>query len=245
MNHYFGVNAASELGIAKAVLLQNIAYWITINAANNVNEFEGKYWTYNSSNSFHKLMPYIPAKTIARYLRELEEDGYIESGVFSETGRDKTKYYTLLKKGHSLSLPSSKWDDPSPKKDNVYKEHYKPDSKPKAKVLAEMQDQFTVLVIRSFNNIIGKQIKVTPQRHRLIEARNKDGNGMVQFEAVFKFKNKEWANDVDMKKYLRLETLLAPSHFQNYLEQAREDYKPVSKSPSFKKGDSVENEYGQ
>ena len=131
------------------------------------------------------------------------------AGNYNKSGYDRTSWYSLTERyyafGHFDQMESNKVTQPIPDS--------KPDSKTKAKILAEMQDQFTVLVIKSFNNITGKNIKVTPQRHRLIEARNKDGNGMVQFEAVFKFKNKEWANDVDMKKYLRLETLLAPSRF--------------------------------
>ena len=45
-----------------------------------------------------------------------------------------------------------------------------------------------------------------------------------QFKAVFEFKQNEWGNDPEMKKYLRLSTLLNANHFIVYLEEARAHY---------------------
>ena len=94
MNHSFNVEIAQQFGIEKAILLENFYFWIVKNRANKKNYHNGKYYTYNTSEAFEKLFPYMKARRIAQLLREMEhEDGLLLSGQFGNY--DRTKSYTL------------------------------------------------------------------------------------------------------------------------------------------------------
>lgn len=106
-SHSFAIEDAQKYGIEKAILLQNLRFWLDKELANTqrdeedsgpkIREHEGtKYvWTYNSAKAFSELFPYMSEKSISRWLRELEDDGIIISGVFNKLKYDKTKWYTM------------------------------------------------------------------------------------------------------------------------------------------------------
>lgn len=120
MEHSFNIKLATELeSTEKAVLLKNIDFWITKNAVNKKHFINGKYWTYNSVSAFNKLFPYLKEKTITRCLKQLEEDGYLESSKLSKDKRDRTKWYTLTEKYYCI-CPNEQMS--LPKRANVYKE---------------------------------------------------------------------------------------------------------------------------
>lgn len=96
--HYFNVELAMEVGIPKAILLENLAFWIEKNMTNEKHYHNGRYWTYNSARAFSKLFPYMNTKTIERQLISLERDGYIISDNYNKTTYDKTKWYALTEK---------------------------------------------------------------------------------------------------------------------------------------------------
>lgn len=105
--HSFSVEDAKLYGVHKAIILQNLRFWLDKEWANlkrdeedsgpKVKSLHGKtyVWTYNSAKAFAELFPYIPSRTISRYLLELEEEGAIVSGVFNKVKYDKTKWYSM------------------------------------------------------------------------------------------------------------------------------------------------------
>ena len=95
MEHQFNVELATKLGVEKAVIIHNMYYWINHNAKNNKHVYNNSVWTYNSASAFGKLFPYIKDRTISRYLLELERDGYIKTGNYSDNIFDKTKWYSF------------------------------------------------------------------------------------------------------------------------------------------------------
>ncbi len=95
MNYAFNVDIANIVGVEKAVLIENIAFWIKKNKANGRNEREGRFWTYNSSRAFAELFPFWTTSKIQRMLRTLEEDRYILSGTYNKVQYDRTKWYTI------------------------------------------------------------------------------------------------------------------------------------------------------
>jgi len=96
MNHSFNVEIATIYGVQKAILVENIAFWINKNMANKSNFNDGKYWTYNSGAAFLQLFPYFTSSSISRWLVELENCGVLLSSNYNRLGRDKTKWYTIL-----------------------------------------------------------------------------------------------------------------------------------------------------
>lgn len=98
--HHFNVGEATKYGIAKAVLLYNIRFWLNKNMSNKKNKHKHTdkniyYWTYNSGKAFEKLFPYLKSKNISRWLLELERDEVLLSGNFNKVKYDRTKWYTI------------------------------------------------------------------------------------------------------------------------------------------------------
>ncbi len=102
MNHSFNVEVATKYGMLEAVLLENINFWVAKNKANEKNFYDGFYWTYNSITALSKLFPYASRATIFRALHNLEDAGLILAGNYNKDASDKTKWYTLTKKGELL-----------------------------------------------------------------------------------------------------------------------------------------------
>jgi len=136
MTHKFNTEVAKEVGIVGAILYDNIQFWCDKNEANNKNFHDNLFWTYNTVKAWQKLFPYMGKKQIENGLKKLEEFGYIATGNYSETGYDRTKWYSDIKKYESTFpiLPKGEMD--SPKRGNRFTQKgntitdNKPDNKP-------------------------------------------------------------------------------------------------------------------
>lgn len=93
MINAFDTEVAQDVGIVAAILYKNIQYWCEKNRANEMNEHDGLYWTYNSIKAYCEQFPYLTAKQIRKALGTLEEAGYIKSGNYNDDARDRTKWY--------------------------------------------------------------------------------------------------------------------------------------------------------
>lgn len=104
MEHSFDIDIAKEYGIPCAILLKHLFYWTEKNRANEKHCIDGEYWTYCSVKAFNELFPYMSAKTIRNALIKLEDNEIIKSGCFNTQNYDRTKWYSITKKGKSLCL---------------------------------------------------------------------------------------------------------------------------------------------
>ncbi len=94
--HVFNVDDAVKYGIEKAVILQNMRFWLDKNKANGTNLHDGYYWTYNSAEAFFKIFPYFKsAKVIQRLLKSMVVDGLLLAGNYNNKGYDRTKWYSM------------------------------------------------------------------------------------------------------------------------------------------------------
>lgn len=94
--HVFNVDDAVKYGIEKAVILQNMRFWLDKNKANGTNLHDGYYWTYNSAEAFYKLFPYFKsAKVIQRLLKSMVSEGLLLAGNYNKKGYDRTKWYSM------------------------------------------------------------------------------------------------------------------------------------------------------
>lgn len=110
MLYYFDADVACEVGVNAAIILQNIAYWVKKNEANEVHFHDGCYWTYNSFKAFQRLYPFWTERVIRYTLDKLEKDGYLLVGQYHKDKMNHTRWYTLTAKGWNL-LPKK----PEPK----------------------------------------------------------------------------------------------------------------------------------
>ena len=84
--------------VEKAILIENIAFWILKNKSAKKNFYDGHYWTYNSAQGFKELFPYWSRKKIQNKLKELENDGILKAECYNKSNYDKTKWYTIIDK---------------------------------------------------------------------------------------------------------------------------------------------------
>ena len=98
--HSFNVEDAVRFGIPKAIILYNLRFWLEENKSKNINilkHTDDKYyvWTWNPSRVFAKKYPYIPEKSISRYLLEMKENNQIIVNRFNKFKYDRTNWYTI------------------------------------------------------------------------------------------------------------------------------------------------------
>ncbi|MDE7205151.1 MAG: conserved phage C-terminal domain-containing protein [Lachnospiraceae bacterium] len=131
------------------------------------------------------------------------------------------------------NILSGKPDDASDSvPENVPVKPGKP-KKPKTKTHPEEVKQ----IVEYFNHVCGTNYKYQSEATAsMINARLNDGFTVQDFYRVIDTKYAEWANDGDMCKYLRPQTLFRPSHFESYLNQrsapAAESANRISKEMS-------------
>lgn len=102
MIHLFDTEVAERYGVNAAVLLQNIGFWVKTNEANQVNFFDGTYWTFNSRRAFRELFPYMSERQILTALDKLITDGVLITGNYNKLAYDRTLWYALTKKGKCI-----------------------------------------------------------------------------------------------------------------------------------------------
>ena len=102
MQHHFNINVAKEYGIATAVILDNMSFWIEQNRANRRHFHDGKYWTYNSNRAMTELFPYLSGEQIRYALNKMLKNGLIETGNYNKNQQDRTLWYTITSKGYSI-----------------------------------------------------------------------------------------------------------------------------------------------
>ena len=88
------MDLAVKYGADVAIFVHNIVYWVEKNAANGVNFYDGRYWTYNSASALCKLYPLWSKDQIKRLIKKCVDLGVILTGNYNENKRDRTQWYT-------------------------------------------------------------------------------------------------------------------------------------------------------
>ena len=102
MQHSFDIEIAEKYGVSEAILLQHLWFWIEKNKANEVNFYDGTYWTYNSAKAFVKLFPYMTQRQIQNALKKLKDKGIIKTGNYNKSAYDRTLWYAFTELGKSI-----------------------------------------------------------------------------------------------------------------------------------------------
>ncbi len=146
MQHSFDISIATKYGVNVAIFLNNLAFWIQKNIANERHYYDGRYWTYNSQAAFLKIFPYWSRKTLRTTIEAAKKHGLIIQGNYNKLAFDKTTWYALSETGLSLfpilnaSQPEKKliglkrptgWPESANR--NAENGHTIPDSKPDKK----------------------------------------------------------------------------------------------------------------
>lgn len=76
-----------------------------------------------------------------------------------------------------------------------------------------------VEILKQINEAIGAKFRPVESNLKLIKARRHEGASIKDLVDVAVFKHREWKDDPDMRKYLRIETLYNATKFQSYLAE--------------------------
>lgn len=220
MTHIFDTDIAKEYGVDIAIVVNNIAFWLQKNKANNKHIYEGKVWTYNSTKAFCELFPYWTENQIRRILDKMQDLEIIQSGNYNKVSYDRTKWYTFtdafVEKHKSIcefcqmesaDLPNGIGENHEPIPD------IKPDvnnSDDKQYIYAE--------IIAYLNEKTSSRYRSTDSTKKLIHARMEEGFTKEDFFKVIDTKVNTWKG-TEWEKYLRPETLFCASKFQGYLNE--------------------------
>ena len=102
MQHSFDIDIAKEFGILEAILLNNIQFWIEKNRANEINYYDGYYWTFNSTKAYTELFPYVTQRQIQNALKHLRDEGVLQVGNYNKLTYDRTLWYAFTEKGKCI-----------------------------------------------------------------------------------------------------------------------------------------------
>lgn len=102
MIHTFDVDLAKEYGVLEAIILNHMEYWIAKNQANQMNYYDGRYWTYNSTRAFAELFPYVSQRQIQTALKRLIDNDILLVGNYNKYTYDRTLWYAFSDKGKSI-----------------------------------------------------------------------------------------------------------------------------------------------
>jgi hypothetical protein len=114
--HFFNVPLAVKYGQENSIILSNLCYWVKHNAQNNINFFEGRYWTYNTLSAFQKQFPYFSVSQIRTILANLKKTGAVITGNFNKRAFDRTLWYSVSDEVSAVYNGKSAPDDPPPPK---------------------------------------------------------------------------------------------------------------------------------
>ena len=102
MEHSFNIEVAKKLGVAPAIILNNLYFWIEKNKANDKHFYDGYYWTYNSRKAYCLQFSYFTERQIEYALRKLIDGGYVITGNYNKVSYDRTLWYAITKEGYSI-----------------------------------------------------------------------------------------------------------------------------------------------
>ena len=102
MNHSFDKDIAAAFGLAEAIILNHMQFWIEKNEANGKNFYDGSYWTYNSTKAYAEIFPYLSQRQIQCALKHLRDEGILKTGNYNELAYDRTLWYAFTEKGKCI-----------------------------------------------------------------------------------------------------------------------------------------------
>ena len=238
MDHSFNIEVAKELGIAPAVILNNMYWWIEKNKANEKHFHDGYYWTYNSRKAYVLQFPYLTERQIEYALKKLIDEGYIITGNYNKASFDRTLWYAITKKGYCI-LQNCEMEKTNFVNANTENVGAIPDINTDKKNTDRESIPFSE-IIRHLNSKAGTSFRVSSkdtQKHIL--ARWNEGYRLEDFFKVIDAKASEWRYDKKMAPYLRPSTLFG-TKFESYLQQ----YKEPQKKADIDGSDLARNEDG-
>jgi hypothetical protein len=168
MEHHLNTEDADKYGPIAAIVLNNIKYWICKNKANHRHFHDGRTWTYNSIEAFHKIFHYLSIWQIRRVLDKLVKAGVLLKGNFNKSKYDRTLWYALADEEAALKdfppilqKPQTEGGETA----NGIRKNHKPIPNPKPNKNPDRNNRVGI----SPNEILGLDLKIAEGRNQFCE----------------------------------------------------------------------------
>ena len=119
----FDVLVAKRYGLAAAVFLNNVIFWLEKNAIDGRNIRDGRVWTYNTQKDYVALMPFFYERQVKYVIKVLKDAGVLivdqpegfvrrswitvsDSALLSDEAIAAVSHSTKLSDGRDNSVPS-------------------------------------------------------------------------------------------------------------------------------------------
>lgn len=238
--HHFHVGAAIEVGVNAAIILEQFDFYITKNKANGRHYHDGRYWTYNSVSAFKDMYPYMSEKSIRTAISKLVDGGYVLVGDYNKNRYQRPKWYSVTDEGYRLLdesyrpkgqhvLPETAERDTQNGNSHIVSSSYSSTSSSyisselpnREKTSDESFEGDLKAIVDHLNAKVGSRYTTKNKQLRgYVHARLDEGFTVDDFFTVIDTKSAKWRDDPKMRDYLRPSTLFAPSHFEEYLNEA-------------------------
>ena len=162
-----------------------------------------------ATNSYFANLYQKDISTIKRWIKQLEDKGYITRKVKYKKGgcEIETRWLQICDEGGGKNEPT-----PSGKNEPENTTSFNTTSNNTLDI--PYSD-----IINYLNDVANKQYRSSTKKTKdLIKARWNEGFRLDDFKRVIDIKVAEWQNDSKMKKFIRPETLFSPK-FEGYLNQ--------------------------
>lgn len=94
-NHSFNSEIARDYNVDVAIIVNSFDFWLEKNAANNVNYYDGSYWTYNTTKALAQMFDYYSEPQIRRIIKKMVDSEILIEGNYNKSAYDRTKWYAL------------------------------------------------------------------------------------------------------------------------------------------------------
>ncbi|QOD60626.1 hypothetical protein H9I45_15000 [Polaribacter haliotis] len=101
-SHSFSVEVAGAYNVDVALMLQHMCFWYEKVVSDDVNKFKGEYWVRMKLTQMNHQFPYWGISKIRHLVDKMLDEKLIKKGEFNTKKNDRTKWYTLTKKGKNL-----------------------------------------------------------------------------------------------------------------------------------------------
>ena len=98
--YIFDTEIAKIVGTNAATVLENLVFWQKKNKENSKNLHDGKFWVYNSIESWKELQPHLSTSQLRTAIGRLIEKDLIYVGSYNEAAYDRTKWYSVNLEKH-------------------------------------------------------------------------------------------------------------------------------------------------
>lgn len=171
-----------------------------------------------ASNDYFAKLYGVNSKSIQRWIKNLEDQGYISREVFYKKGTKEIerRNIRLNTTPHLKNKVTPHLKNEADNTTSINKNHSK----------AEKKDSIDYQKIIGYLNAeAGREYKNVGSNRKPIRARMNEGYSEHDFALVIAFKCKQWVDNNEMAKYLRPSTLFGEKHFDEYLNEAKQSLK--------------------